>query len=93
MPDRGRGVKQGDPLFSLDPRPFQVALLQAQAVLARDSATLQNAKAQQSRNDALFQKGLLARDVYESQRASVEALAATVAADKAAIETATLNLK
>ena len=89
----GRDVAQGDALFSLDPRPFQVALLQTQAVLARDSATLQNAKAQQSRNDALFQKGLLARDVYESQRASVEALTATVEADKAAIETARLNLK
>ena len=89
----GRDVRQGDALFSLDPRPFQVALVQAQAVLARDTATLQNAKAQQSRNEALFQKGLLARDVYESQRASVEALAATVEADKAAIETAKLNLK
>jgi membrane fusion protein, multidrug efflux system len=89
----GRDVKQGDALFSLDPRPFQVALLQAQAVLARDSATLQNAQAQQSRNDALFQKGLLARDVYESQRATVAALVATIEADKAAIETAKLNLK
>jgi multidrug efflux system membrane fusion protein len=89
----GRDVRQGDPLFSLDPRPFQSALLQAQAVLARDSATLLNGQAQQSRNDALFQKGLLARDVYESQRASVASLAATVEADKAAVETARLNLK
>jgi multidrug efflux system membrane fusion protein len=89
----GRDVQQGDPLFSLDPRPFQSALLQAQAVLARDLATLQNAKAQQSRADALFQKGLLARDQYESLRASADALTATVEADKAAIETARLNLK
>lgn len=62
----GRDVRQGDPLFSLDPRPFQSALLQAQAVLARDAATLQNAKSQQSRADALFQKGLLARDQYKA---------------------------
>ena len=48
----GRDVRQGDSLFSLDPRPFQSSLLQAQAVLARDAATLQNAKAQQSRADA-----------------------------------------
>lgn len=89
----GRDVRQGDPLFSLDPRPFQSALLQAQAVLARDAATLQNAKSQQSRADALFQKGLLARDQYESLRASAEALTATIEADKAAIETARLNLK
>jgi membrane fusion protein, multidrug efflux system len=89
----GREVQQGDPLFSLDPRPFQAALQQAQAVLARDTATLQNAQAQQSRADALFQRGLLARDQYESLRASAAALAGTVEADKAAIETAQLNLK
>jgi len=89
----GREVQQGDPLFSLDPRPFQVALLQAQAVLERDIATLKNAQAQQSRADSLFQKGLLARDQYESLRASAAALTATVEADKAAVETARLNLK
>ncbi|MCX6552226.1 MAG: efflux RND transporter periplasmic adaptor subunit [Acidobacteria bacterium] len=89
----GRDVRQGDPLFSLDPRPFQAALQQAQAVLARDTATLQNAQAQQTRADALFQRGLLARDQYESQRAGAAALAATVEADKAAVETASLNLK
>jgi membrane fusion protein, multidrug efflux system len=89
----GHEVQQSDPLFSLDPRPFQAVLQQAQAVLARDTATLQNAQAQQSRADALFQKGLLARDQYESFRASASALSATVEADKAAIETARLNLK
>jgi len=89
----GREVRQGDPLFTLDPRPFQAALEQAQAVLARDTATLQNAQAQQSRADALFQRGLLARDQYESLRASAAASTATVEADKAAIETARLNLK
>jgi multidrug efflux system membrane fusion protein len=56
-------------------------------------ATLKNAQAQQSRADALFQRGLLARDQYESLRASAAALNATVAADKAAIETARLNLR
>jgi multidrug efflux system membrane fusion protein len=89
----GREVRQGDPLFSLDPRPFQAALQQAQAVLDRDTATLQNAQAQQHRADALFQRGLLARDQYESLRASAAALNATVEADKAAIETTRLNLK
>ena len=89
----GRDVRQGDRLFSLDPRPFQAALLQAQAVLARDAASLQNAQAQQSRSDTLYERGLLARDQTESQRASTAALAATVEADKAAVETARLNLK
>jgi multidrug efflux system membrane fusion protein len=89
----GRDVRQGDPLFSLDPRPFQAVLQQAQAVLERDMATLKNAQAQQSRADALFQRGLLARDQYESLRASAAASNATVDADKAAVETARLNLK
>lgn len=89
----GRDVRQGDPLFSLDSRPFHAALDQAQAVLARDAATLQNAQAQQARADALFQRGLLARDQYEGQRASTAAIAATVDADRAAVETARLNLK
>jgi len=89
----GQDVQKGQPLFSLDPRPFQAALQQAEAVLARDAATLQNAQAQQARADNLFQRGLIPRDQYESQRASAAALVATVAADAAAIESARLNLQ
>ena len=89
----GQDVQKGQPLFSLDPRPFQAALQQAEAVLARDAATLQNAQAQQTRGENLFQRGLIPRDQYESQRASAAALAATVAADTAAIESARLNLQ
>jgi membrane fusion protein, multidrug efflux system len=89
----GRDVRQGDALFSLDARPFQAALQQAEAVLARDTASLQNSRSQQARLEALFQRGLIARDQYESQRAGTEALAATIEADKAAIETAQLNLR
>ncbi|HEX7611969.1 MAG TPA: efflux RND transporter periplasmic adaptor subunit, partial [Candidatus Limnocylindrales bacterium] len=66
----GQDVQKGQPLFSLDPRPFQAALQQAEAVLARDAATLQNAQAQQTRGENLFQRGLIPRDQYESQRAS-----------------------
>ncbi|HEX7484745.1 MAG TPA: efflux RND transporter periplasmic adaptor subunit [Vicinamibacterales bacterium] len=89
----GQDVQKGQPLFSLDPRPFQAAVQQAEAVLARDAATLQNAQDQQGRLDNLFQRGLIARDQYESQRASVGALTGTVAADKAAVENARLSLQ
>ncbi len=89
----GRQVRKGQALFSLDPRPFQAALQQAQAVLARDTATLRNAEAGQTRTDTLFQRGLVSRDQYESQRAGTAALAATIEADEAAIETARLNLQ
>ncbi len=89
----GQDVAAGQPLFSLDSRPFVSALRQAEAVLARDNSTLQNAQTQQARSENLFQRGLLARDQYDSQRASTGAMAATVEADKAAVESARLNLQ
>jgi membrane fusion protein, multidrug efflux system len=89
----GQDVRQGEPLFSLDSRPFDAALQQAQAVLARDTATWQNTQAQQARGENLFQRGLIPRDQYETLRASSAALAATVDADKAAVENARLNLQ
>ncbi len=89
----GQDVVKGQPLFTLDARPFQATLEQAQAVLDRDTATLQNAQAQQARAENLFQRGLLARDQYETQRAGASALAGTVAADTAAVESARLNLQ
>jgi multidrug efflux system membrane fusion protein len=89
----GQDVSKGQRLFSLDARPFQAVLQQAEAVLARDMATAQNAQAQKVRLADLFQRGLIARDQYDTQIASAAALEATVAADKASIETAKLNLQ
>lgn len=89
----GQSVQKGQPLFTLDPRPFQATLQQAEAVLARDTATLQNAQAQQGRAQNLFQRGLIPREQFETQQANATALAATVAADKAAVENARLNLQ
>jgi multidrug efflux system membrane fusion protein len=89
----GQEVKKGQRLFSLDPRPFQAALQQAEAVLARDTATAQNAHAQKTRSEDLFKRGLIPRDQLETQTASATALDATVAADKAMVETARLNLQ
>ncbi len=89
----GQEVVKGQPLFSLDARPFQATLAQAEAVLARDTATLQNAKSQAGRNETLAERGLITRDQVETSRATVAALTATVAADKAAIDTARLNLQ
>ena len=89
----GQEVQKGQSLFSLDSRPFQAALKQAEAVLARDTATLQNAQAQLARNQSLVDRGLVTRDQFETQRATVASLNATVAADAAAIETARLNVQ
>lgn len=89
----GQEVRKGQVLFTLDPRPFQAALQQAQAVLARDTATAKNSQSQQARYEDLYKRGLIARDQYESQSATASAQQATLAADQAAVETATLNLQ
>jgi len=89
----GQEVSKGQPLFTLDPRPFEAALQQAQAVLARDTATARNATAQQARYEDLYKRGLIPRDQYETQEANATSLQATLAADQAAVETAKLNLQ
>ena len=88
----GQDVKKGQLLFTIDPRPFQAALQQAQAVLARDTATASNAAQQKERYEDLFKRGLIPRDQYETQRASALSLQATLEADRAAVENATLNM-
>jgi membrane fusion protein, multidrug efflux system len=89
----GQDVRKGDPLFTLDARPFQAALQQAEAVLARDTAQAKNAQAQRSRYQDLFNRGLIPRDQYETQMANAAALEATLSADQAALENARVNLQ
>ena len=88
----GQDVKKGQLLFTVDPRPFQTALQQAEAVLARDTATARNASQQKERFEDLFKRGLIPRDQYETQSASAAALQATLEADRAQVENAKLNL-
>ena len=89
----GQDVKKGALLFSLDNRPFEAALQQAQAVLARDTAQSKNAQAQKARYEDLFKRGLIPRDQYETQLATAGALEATLAADQSQVENAKLNLQ
>jgi membrane fusion protein, multidrug efflux system len=89
----GHEVKKGDPLFTLDERPFRAALQQAEAVLARDTATYKNAQVQAARAQNLSDRGLIPREQFDTSQSTVAALAATIEADKAAIETARVNLQ
>jgi multidrug efflux system membrane fusion protein len=89
---QGQDVKKGQLLFTLDRRPFQAALSQLQANLARDEAQLANARAQAERNEKLFQAGIISKDQYETFRTTAQAQEATTRADRAAIENAQLNL-
>ena len=91
---RGPGRQEGRTALHARRRPFQAALQQAQAVLARDTAHGKNAQAQQARaTRTCSSAGLIPRDQYETQSASAAALAATLAADQAAVENARLNLQ
>jgi membrane fusion protein, multidrug efflux system len=88
----GQDVRKGQLLFTLDSRPFQAAVQQAEAVLARDTATAKNAEQQHARYEDLYKRGLIPRDQYETQNASSESLQATLQADRAALDNAKLNL-
>jgi multidrug efflux system membrane fusion protein len=88
----GQDVKKGDLLFTLDSRPYQAALHQLEANLARDQAQLENARAQAERYTRLFQEGIVSKEQYDSFRTSADALAAALLADKAAIERAKIDL-
>jgi multidrug efflux system membrane fusion protein len=89
----GQEVTKGQELFTLDPRPFQAALAQAQAVLTRDTATANNAARQRANYEDLYKRQLISRDQYETQTAQSDAAQATLEADRAALETARLNLQ
>jgi len=88
----GQEVKQGDLLFTIDPRPSQAALDQARANLERDQAQLEYAKINFLREQKLFDQKLISQDELDTNRASMDALLGTVSADKAAISNALLNL-
>jgi multidrug efflux system membrane fusion protein len=88
----GQDVKAGDPLAHIDPRPFQAALDGALAALAKDEATLANAKRDLGRYQDTAAKGYSSRQQLDTQASSVSALAAAVQGDQAAVETARVQL-
>src|SRR5262245_17903655 len=88
----GQVVKQGEPLVQIDPRPFQLALDQATAQLARDQAELENARVILERNRTLLAQDSIAKQDVDTQAATVKQLIGTVQSDRAAIGTARLNL-
>jgi multidrug efflux system membrane fusion protein len=117
----GQDVQKDNLLLSIDPRPFEAALRQAEANLERDQALVQQAEANLTRDLAqvtqaeanlaknlaqaknaeeqtkryafLVEKGYVAKEQYDQVRTNSESLAATVQADKAAIENAQAALR
>lgn len=89
----GENVKRGDLLVTIDPRPLQAALHQAQANLARDRAQLAQAANDEKRYGYLLEQGVGSREQSDQAHATAQALRATVMADQAAEQTAQLNLE
>ncbi len=88
----GQEVKEGDPLFQIDPRPYQAALEQAQATKLKDEAQLAGARLDLERYSKLLGTGYQTRQSYDQQTALVGQLQAAIKGDQAAIDNARLNL-
>lgn len=88
----GDEVEKGQVLVTLDRRPFEAALQQAEATLTRDLAQLANAKAQAVRYQDLMQRGIATREQIDQITANAAALEATVGADRAVVDNAKLQL-
>src|SRR5262245_17191718 len=88
----GQNVKKGQLLFTIDPRPFEAALKQAEANLARDTAQLQNSREQARRYAELVKKQYVSQEQFDQIKTNADALESTVDADKAAVENAKVQL-
>ena len=88
----GEEVGEGQILFRIDPRPFESALRQSEAALARDRAQAQNAQREAERYKALVAKDYVTQSQAEQAQAQAASLLATLQADSAAVENARVNL-
>ncbi|CAN7202390.1 efflux RND transporter periplasmic adaptor subunit [Phenylobacterium sp. LjRoot219] len=88
----GQMVKRGQTLAVIDPRPYEMQLMQAQGQLTRDEAQLANARLTLQRFRNLLAQDSIARQEVDTQAATVKQLEGTVLTDRAAVGTAKLNL-
>jgi multidrug efflux system membrane fusion protein len=88
----GQMVKKGDFLAQIDPRPYQVALEQAEATLAKDQALLKNAQLDLERYNTLVAQNSIARQTRDTQASLVAQYQATIKSDQAQIDVQKLNL-
>jgi multidrug efflux system membrane fusion protein len=85
-------VKKGDLLFTLDARPFEAALAQAQGTLAHDKAQAELNRVEAERYAALYKAGVAAKETLDQMEANAEAQQAAVRADEAAVQAAQLQV-
>jgi len=88
----GQDVKRGDLLLTIDPRPYEAALKEAEANLQRDLARAKNAAEDARRYESLIQRKVVSTQQYDKIRSDADALEATVVADRAAVENVKIQL-
>jgi multidrug efflux system membrane fusion protein len=88
----GSDVEKGALLVSIDPEPFQAAVSQFEAALAKDQAQAKFAREQASRYEGLLKEGIVTHDQYDLLLSNAESLAAAVVADRSAIKSAKIQL-
>ncbi len=89
----GQLVRAGDFLAQIDPRPYQIALEQAEAQHVRDTALLNNARIDLARYRTLMAEDSIPRQQLDTQEYLVHQYEGTVKADEAAVDSARLNLE
>jgi multidrug efflux system membrane fusion protein len=90
--EEGQMVRKGQPLAVIDPRPFELALMQAEGQLQRDKASLEAATVTLRRYETLLQQDSIARQDVDTQAAMVKQLQAAIVTARANENTARLNL-
>jgi multidrug efflux system membrane fusion protein len=90
--EEGQDVKLGQQLFIIDPRPYQAALDQALANLAKDQALYKEYQQEAARNKDLVKRDFVSQQDYDQIVSKAASQAATVKADEAAVEKARLDL-
>ena len=88
----GQNVNQGDVLATIDPRPFQVQLTQAEGQLARDQALLKNAQVDMERYRVLWQQDSIQKQQLDTQEALVRQYEGVIKTDQGQIDSAKLQL-
>jgi multidrug efflux system membrane fusion protein len=90
--EEGQEVRKGDLLVVIDPAPYEATLSQLEANLFKDEASLDDAKSNLQRDQALFAAKVISQQQLSTQVTSVNQLEGAVRADKAQIGNANLNL-
>jgi multidrug efflux system membrane fusion protein len=89
----GQEVRQGQTIMIIDPRPYQAALDQAKGMLAHDEALYKDAQAEFNRFKALYDAGVTSKETMEADQATMGQYQGAIESDKAAIESAQLQLE